>query len=139
MAGFRRTLSERQLSDPDFFVLSLLSVRDGLSAAEVAAMSPTPASTSAAWRCVRWSTAACSSAASPGRALCAHCGRRDAILHVLAAAKSGGRLVLIDRLGVAEVVALRNLLKRAISPPTPACPSCGQPGLRPPAAGHRRR
>jgi len=36
MAGFRRTLSERQLSDADFFVLSLLSVRDGLTAAEIA-------------------------------------------------------------------------------------------------------
>ena len=122
MAGFRRTLSERQLSDPDFFVLSLLSVRDGLSAAEVAEhVAYTGVDIgSVALRSLVDRGLLERSLAPDARYVLTAAGR-DAILHVLAAAKSVEE-VLIDRLGVAEVVALRNLLKGAILASDPGLP-----------------
>ncbi len=122
MAGFRRTLSERQLSDADFFVLSLLSVRDGLTAAEIAEH--------VAYTGIDIGSVALRSLVERGlleRSLAPEArytlstGGRDAILHVLAAAKSVEE-ALADRLGPAEVVALRNLLKRAILASDPGLP-----------------
>ncbi len=122
MAGFRRTLNERQLGDTDFFVLSLLSVRDGLSAAEVAehiAYTGVDIGSVALRSLVERGLLGCSPAPDARYTLTA--AGRDAILHVLAAAKSVEE-ALIDRLGMAEVVALRNLLKRAILASDPGLP-----------------
>lgn len=119
MAGFRRTLDERGLDDPDFFVLSLLAVRESLSATEIAShMAYTGFDIGAArlgalaargllqgkpdaWRL-----------SDPGR---------TAILHVMAAAKAI-EAELIDRLGEMEAASLRNLLKRLILASDPGLP-----------------
>jgi 3-hydroxy-9,10-secoandrosta-1,3,5(10)-triene-9,17-dione monooxygenase reductase component len=114
-------------------VLSLLSIRDGLTAAEIAEhiaytgidigtvalralvdrglLDPCPATSA---------PAPASPAAAPARYALTAAGR-DAILHVLAAAKSVEE-ALADRLGPAEMVALRNLLKRAILASDPGLP-----------------
>jgi 3-hydroxy-9,10-secoandrosta-1,3,5(10)-triene-9,17-dione monooxygenase reductase component len=103
-------------------VLSLLSVRDGLSAAEVAEhVAYTGVDIgSVALRSLVDRGLLERSLAPDARYVLTAAGR-DAILHVLAAAKSVEE-VLIDRLGVAEVVALRNLLKRAILASDPGLP-----------------
>ncbi len=122
MAGFRRTLQERALSDADFFVLSLLSVRNGLSAAEIAAHTTytgVDIGAVALRTLVERGLLDCAAAAAPRYTL-AEAGR-DAILHVLAAAKSVEATV-VDRLGEAETLALRNLLKRAILATDPGLP-----------------
>jgi 3-hydroxy-9,10-secoandrosta-1,3,5(10)-triene-9,17-dione monooxygenase reductase component len=122
MAGFRRTLNEQKLSDRDFFVLSLLSVRDRLTTPEIA--------THIVYTGVDIGDVALSALVdrgllerSPGpevRYSLAEAGR-DAILHVLAAAKSQ-EASLLDRLGETEMVALRNLLKRVILATDPGLP-----------------
>ena len=104
------------------FVADMLSVRDGLSAAEVAEH--------VAYTGVDIGSVALRSLVDRGlleRSLAPDArytltaAGRDSILHVLAAAKSVEE-VLIDRLGVAEVVALRNLLKGAILASDPGLP-----------------
>jgi 3-hydroxy-9,10-secoandrosta-1,3,5(10)-triene-9,17-dione monooxygenase reductase component len=114
-------------------VLSLLSVRDGLSAAEVAEH--------VAYTGVDIGSVALRSLVDRGlleRSLAPDArytltaAGRDSILHVLAAAKSVEE-VLIDRLGVAEVVALRNLLKGAILASDPGLPKLWS--AQPQAAG----
>lgn len=122
MAGFRRTLNERQLSDGDFFVLSLLSVRDDLTAAEIATHTAyTGIDIGAVALRALVDRGLLQRGPSPdGRYSLTDSGR-DAILHVLAAAKSV-EASLLDRLGEAEMVALRNLLKRAILATDPGLP-----------------
>ena len=130
LAGFRRTLSERGLSDADFFVLSLLSVREPLSAAEIAAH--------IAYTGIDIGTVALQSLADrgllqveagvvPGYRLSA--AGRDAILHVLAAAKAV-EAELVDRLGELETASLRNLLKQAILATDPGLPKLWTAGAR---------
>ena len=119
MAGFRRTLDEHGLSDADFFVLSLLSVRQPLAGAEIAAH--------IAYTGVDIGKVALDSlrarglldAAGGGWRLAA--GGRDAILHVLAAAKAVEADAL-EKLGPMEAVGLRNLLKRLIAVTDPGLP-----------------
>lgn len=134
MAGFRRTLNERQLSDTDFFVLSLLSVRDGLTAGEIAEH--------IAYTGIDIGRVALRSLAeralldrrlAPEARYTLTAAGRDAILHVLAAAKAVEE-VLADRLGPAEVVALRNLLKRAILASDPGLPKLWAAAPAAPAA-----
>lgn len=122
MAGFRRTLNEQQLGDAEFFVLSLLSVRDGLSAAEIAEhIAYTGIDIgSVALRSMVDRALLAPGSETPARYRLSSTGR-DAILHVLAAAKSVEE-ALADRLGPAEIVALRNLLKRAILASDPGLP-----------------
>lgn len=122
MAGFRPALESRGISDPDFFVLSLLSVRNGLSAEEIGAH--------IAYTGVDIGAAALHSLVERGllerslapdaRYTLSEAGR-DAILHVLAAAKSV-EATLVDRLGEVEFAALRNLLKQAILATDPGLP-----------------
>jgi 3-hydroxy-9,10-secoandrosta-1,3,5(10)-triene-9,17-dione monooxygenase reductase component len=131
MAGFRRTLNEHRLSDPDFFVLSLLSVRDGLTTAEIAehiAYTGIDIGSVALRSLV--DRALLDRSLAPDARYTLSASGRDAILHVLAAAKSVEE-ALADRLGPAEVVALRNLLKRAILASDPGLPKLW---LAPPAA-----
>ncbi len=122
VAGFRRTLNERALSDADFFVLSLLGVREPLVASEIAAHIAytgidigTVALRSLCARGLLLSDAA----ADPGYRLSE--GGRDAILHVLAAAKAMEADV-VGRIGEMEAVSLRNLLKRLIGATDPGLP-----------------
>ncbi len=130
LAGFRRTLSERGLSDADFFVLSLLSVREPLSGADIAAH--------IAYTGIDIGAVALQSLADrgqlqveagvvPGYRLSAP--GRDAILHVLAAAKSV-EAALVDRLGEMETASLRNVLKQVILATDPGLPKLWAAGAR---------
>lgn len=121
VAGFRRTLDEYGLSDTDFFVLSLLSVRQPLSVEDIAAhMAYTGADIGpVALQSLR------------ARGLLEHDNQlgswrlgahgNNAILHVLAAAKSVEADAL-ERLDPMESVGLRNLLKRLIAVTDPGLP-----------------
>lgn len=122
MNGFRRTLSERGLSDADFFVLSLLGVGRAMTADEIAAH--------IAYTGIQIGLDALGSLqdrqllkadgdASPTYALSAQ--GRDAVLHILAAAKAV-EADLADRMGSLESASLRNLLKRAIVESDPGLP-----------------
>lgn len=133
VAGFRRTLNERALSDADFFVLSLLSVREPLSAAEIASH--------IAYTGIDIGAVALQALCARGL-LCGDAGPdtayrlsergRDAILHVLAAAKAVEADV-VDRIGEMEAVSLRNLLKRLISASDPGLPKLWTAAARPAA------
>ena len=122
MGGFRPVLDARQLSDPDFFVLSLLSVRNGLSAEEIGAhIAYTGVDIGAvALRSLVERGLLERSLAPDARYTLSEAGR-DAILHVLAAAKSV-EATLVDRLGEVEFAALRNLLKQAVLATDPGLP-----------------
>lgn len=123
LAGFRSALNERQLSDADFFALSTLSVREPLSAADIAAhvaytaVSVSPATLDAL--CARGLLQSGGAPEAPAYALTAD--GRDATLHVLAAAKAM-EADLVGRLGELESAALRNLLKRLILATDPGLP-----------------
>ena len=123
--GIRGTLQQRQLSDTDFFVLSLLSVRQPLGAEEIAAH--------IAYTGVDLGAAALASLVQRGLLLqeTGALGLRlspageDAILHVLAAAKAV-EADLVGRMGELESAALRNLLKQAILATDPGLPKLWQ-------------
>ena len=121
--GIRGTLQQRQLSDTDFFVLSLLSVRQPLQVPEIAAH--------IAYTGVDLGTGALQSLVQRGLLVQEADGLRlspsgsDAILHVLAAAKSV-EADLVDRMGEMESAALRNLLKQAILATDPGLPKLWQ-------------
>ena len=121
--GIRGTLQQRQLSDTDFFVLSLLSVCQPLQVPEIAAH--------IAYTGVDLGTGALQSLVQRGLLVQEADGLRlspsgsDAILHVLAAAKSV-EADLVDRMGEMESAALRNLLKQAILATDPGLPKLWQ-------------
>lgn len=123
--GIRGTLQQRHLSDTDFFVLSLLSVRQPLGAEEIAAH--------IAYTGVDLGAAALASLVQRGLLLqeTGAQGLRlsptgeDAILHVLAAAKAV-EADLVGRMGELESAALRNLLKQAILATDPGLPKLWQ-------------
>ena len=112
VGGFRARLNERGLDDPDFFVLSLLSVREALPLVDIAAhiaytgidVGPVLLQ-SLCDRDLLHKNDASAYALTPAG--------RDAILHVMAAAKAEEADV-VEQLGEAEVALLRNLLKRLI-------------------------
>jgi 3-hydroxy-9,10-secoandrosta-1,3,5(10)-triene-9,17-dione monooxygenase reductase component len=122
MASFRSRLDERHLSDGDFYVLSTLSVREPLTAEEIAQH--------VAYTAVNLDKTTLDSLCSRG--LLQHSGAagtgymlsfngRDAVLHILAAAKDVEASV-VDRLGEQEAALLRNLLKRLIQATDPGLP-----------------
>ena len=123
--GIRGTLQQRQLSDTDFFVLSLLSVRQPLGAEEIAAH--------IAYTGVDLGAAALASLVQRGlllqetgaQGLRLSPAGEDAILHVLAAAKAV-EADLVGRMGELESAALRNLLKQAILATDPGLPKLWQ-------------
>lgn len=121
--GIRGTMQERQLSDTDFFVLSLLSVRQPLAAEEIAAH--------IAYTGVDLGAGALQALVQRGLLVQEAGGLRlsaagsDAILHVLAAAKAV-EADLVDRMGEMESAALRNLLKQAILATDPGLPKLWQ-------------
>jgi 3-hydroxy-9,10-secoandrosta-1,3,5(10)-triene-9,17-dione monooxygenase reductase component len=123
--GLRGTLSQRQLSDTDFFILSLLSVKQPLMPDEIVAH--------IAYTGVDISANALQSMVQrglledhkPQGGLRLSAKGSDAILHVLAAAKSF-EADLVARMGELESAALRNLLKQAISATDPGLPKLWQ-------------
>ena len=122
--GIRGTLQQRHLSDTDFFVLSLLSVRQPLGAEEIAAHIAytgvdlgAAALASLVQRGLLQETGAAGLRLSPAG--------EDAILHVLAAAKAV-EADLVGRMGELESAALRNLLKQAILATDPGLPKLWQ-------------
>lgn len=121
VAGFRRTLDEHALTDADFFVLSLLSVRQPLSAAEIAShIAYTGADIGpAALQSLR--TRGLLEFDEPAGGWRLGARGRNAILHVLAAAKAVEADAL-ERLDPMEAVGLRNLLKRLIAATDPGLP-----------------
>ena len=124
--GIRGTLQQRRLSDTDFFVLSLLSVRQPLAVEEIAAhiaytgVDLGPATLQSL---VRRGLLVEEPGAQPGLRLSP--AGSDAILHVLATAKAV-EADLVDRLGELESAALRNLLKQAILATDPGLPKLWQ-------------
>lgn len=120
--GIRATLNERSLSEADFFVLSLLSVQEPLSATEIASH--------VAYTAIDIGPVLLQALCDRG--LLEHCPThadgfvlsttgRDVILHVLAAAKAEDSNV-IDQLGEMDAAMLRNLLKRVIRITDPGLP-----------------
>lgn len=124
--GIRGTLQQRHLSDTDFFVLSLLSVRQPLQGAEIAAhiaYTGVDLGAGALQSLVARGLLAEVPGAPPGLRLSP--AGSDAILHVLAAAKAV-EADLVDRMGGLESAALRNLLKQAILATDPGLPKLWQ-------------
>jgi 3-hydroxy-9,10-secoandrosta-1,3,5(10)-triene-9,17-dione monooxygenase reductase component len=121
----RPTLSQRQLSDTDFFILSLLSVKQPLKPEEIVAH--------IAYTGVDISAISLQSMVQRGLlvedplagALRLSAKGSDDILHVLAAAKSF-EADLVSRMGELESAALRNLLKQAILATDPGLPKLWQ-------------
>lgn len=120
MARFRPVLVEKRISDADFFLLSLLSVRQPLALSEIAAhMADTGFETSEAVL-----------AAACARGLLRRDGDRfhlsasgsDTILHILAAAKAV-EADLGGRIGTLQGTALRQLLKTLVGASAPGLPS----------------
>lgn len=120
VGGIRGTLHERGLSEADFFVLSLLSVQEPLSSSAIAghvaytAIDVGPVLLQAL--CDRGLLEQPQADSFVLSAI-----GRDAILHVLAAAKAEEADV-IDQLGEMEAAMLRNLLKRLIRITDPGLP-----------------
>lgn len=121
VAGFRSAMNARGLADADFFVLSLLSVRQPLPVGEIAAH--------IAYTGVDIGSGALESLHARGLVEQDDAGGgwrlsergRDTILHVLAAAKAVEADAL-ERLDPMEAVGLRNLLKRLIAVTDPGLP-----------------
>lgn len=124
--AIRGTMQERKLSDTDFFVLSLLSVRQPLAAEEIAAhiaYTGVDLSSATLESLVQRGLLANDTGAQPGLRLSP--AGSDAILHVLAAAKAV-EADLVGRMGEMESAALRNLLKQAIAATDPGLPKLWQ-------------
>jgi len=120
--GFRRTLGERGLSDADFFVLSLLSVREPLAAGEIAAhIAYTGIDIGAVGLQALCDRGLLQRDTGDAPAFRLSSVGRDAILHVLAAAKAVEADV-VDRIGELEAAALRNALKKLILATDPGLP-----------------
>lgn len=120
LAGFRGTLAARGLSDPDFFVLSLLAVRSPLSAADIASHVAFTGIDIGAVALRSLVARGLLHESADGFALSAV--GQDAILHVMAAAK-GVEADILGRLGELEAAALRNALKRLIAVSDPGLPT----------------
>jgi 3-hydroxy-9,10-secoandrosta-1,3,5(10)-triene-9,17-dione monooxygenase reductase component len=120
MGGFRQARDEWALSDADFYVLSLLAVRAPLAGPEIAAhMAYTGIDVGAVLLrslCARGLL----QADDAGRHELSATGR-DAILHLMAAAKAR-EAALVDRLGELESASLRNGLKALIAASDPGLP-----------------
>lgn len=120
MAKLRGQLLQRQLSEADFFTLSLLSVREPMTAPEIAEHTAyTGMAIDAAALDAMCGRQLVQRAAGDGYRLSP--GGREAILHVLAAAKAI-EADLTERLGEHEAALLRNLLKKAIIASDPGLP-----------------
>lgn len=120
LGGIRALLNERGLSDADFFVLSLLSVRDSMAGADIAAhIAYTGIDVGAVLLQQLCDRGLLQKNEHAAYALTD--SGRDSILHVIAAAKAEEADVL-ERMGEAEAALLRNLLKQFIRATDPGLP-----------------
>lgn len=125
--GIRGTLQQHQLSDTDFFVLSLLSVRQPLQVQDIAAhIAYTGVDVGAgALQSLVQRGLLVQEPGSGAPSLRLSPSGSKAIVHVLAAAKSV-EADLVNRMGELESAALRNLLKQAILATDPGLPKLWQ-------------
>jgi len=119
MAGFRQRLQHYALSDADFFILSLLVVREPMGDDELA--------THIGYTGAAADPRSLLSMVDRGLLLQADGYRlspagRDAILDVLASAKSA-EAQLVQQLGEQDAASLRNLLKKCILASDPGLPA----------------
>ncbi|MBS0466391.1 MAG: flavin reductase [Proteobacteria bacterium] len=120
LGGIRALLNERGLTDADFFVLSLLSVRAPLAGPDIAAhIAYTGIDVGAVLLQQLCDRSLLHKKEHDGYVL-SDIGR-DSILHVIAAAKAEEADV-IERMGEAEAALLRNLLKQFIRATDPGLP-----------------
>ncbi len=120
MARFRPVLAEKRISDAEFFLLSLLSVRQPLVLGEIAAhMADTGFETSEAVL-----AAACARGLlrRDGDGYSLSAAGSDTILHILAAAKAV-EADLVGRIGALQGTALRQLLKTLVGASDPGLPN----------------
>ena len=121
LAGIRPLLNELSLTDADFFVLSLLSVQEPLPAAEIARhIAYTGIDVGSVLLQQLCDRALLRKTDAPAYALTD--AGRDAILHVVAAAKAEEADVL-ERMGESEAALLRNLLKQFVRATDPGLPT----------------
>lgn len=128
--ALRVPMAEHGLSEVDFYVLSVLSVQQPLAPADIAAHT---AYTGYDVGHVALASLQARGLIEGGDATAQTGTQRlqlsskgnDAVLHVMAAAKSV-EADLFDRLGEMEAVALRNLLKKAIAATDPGLPRLWQ-------------
>jgi 3-hydroxy-9,10-secoandrosta-1,3,5(10)-triene-9,17-dione monooxygenase reductase component len=126
LGGLRKTMTEFGMTDTDFYVLSLLSIQQPQTPAEIAAhMAYTGTDVGAvALRSLAdkgWVQAG----PDPALSLQLTPQGNQAILHVLAAAKAV-EADLVAHLGELEAASLRNLLKKAITATDPGLPKLWQ-------------
>lgn len=120
--GIRGALDARGLGEAEFFVLSLLSVQEPLSANQIAShVAYTAVDAGPARLAVMCERGLLRRAGERGEGYALSESGRDAILHVLAAAKAEEADVT-GRLGEMEAAMLRNLLKRVIALTDPGLP-----------------
>ncbi|MEG0201669.1 MAG: MarR family winged helix-turn-helix transcriptional regulator, partial [Comamonas sp.] len=126
LSGIRNLMAEFGMTDADFYVLSLLSIQQPQSPAEIASHM--------AYTGTDIGTVALQSLISKGwveesrdrtQSLQLTAQGNEAILHVLAAAKAV-ETDLTASLGEMEAVTLRNLLKKAIAATDPGLPKLWQ-------------
>ncbi|WP_404302798.1 flavin reductase [Alicycliphilus denitrificans] len=120
LGGIRAQLNERGLSDADFFVLSLLSVRAPLAGADIAAHIAYTGIDVGAVLLQQLCDRGLLQKKERDAYVLTFSGR-DSILHVIAAAKAEEADV-VERMGEAEAALLRNLLKQFIRVTDPGLP-----------------
>ena len=126
LSGIRKPMNEFGMTDADFYVLSLLSIQQPLSPAEIAAhMAYTGIDIGAVALQSLIRKGWVEESAEHARALQLTAQGNEAILHVLAAAKAV-ETDIVSRLGEMEAVTLRNLLKKAIAATDPGLPKLWQ-------------
>jgi 3-hydroxy-9,10-secoandrosta-1,3,5(10)-triene-9,17-dione monooxygenase reductase component len=119
MARCRPALNEAGISDPEFFLLALLSVRQPLAADEIA---PHLASTGFEATPALLEAACARGLLRPGDGgFSLTAAGSDAILHILAAAKAV-EADLSGDMGAAQATALRHLLKSVVAASDPGLP-----------------
>lgn len=126
LSGLRKPMAEFGMTDADFYVLSLLSIQQPQSPAEIAAhMAYTGTDIGAVALQSLISKGWVQECPDRAQSLQLTAQGNEAILHVLAAAKAV-ETDLIESLGEMEAATLRNLLKKAIGATDPGLPKLWQ-------------
>lgn len=124
LSQLRKPMASYGLSEADFYVLSVLSVQQPLTDAEIANHVAYTGTDIGTVQLEKMLLKGLLERTADARMQLSREGS-DAILHVLAAAKSA-EADLFSQLGELEAVALRNLLKKAISATDPGLPKLWQ-------------
>ena len=126
LSGLRKPMAAYGMTDADFYVLSLLSIQQPQSPAEIAShMAYTGTDIGAVALQSLISKGWVEESRERAQSLQLTTQGNEAILHVLAAAKAV-ETDLIESLGEMEAATLRNLLKKAISATDPGLPKLWQ-------------